>query len=178
MSTKISQIISDIVSAIPDGALEKYNENHDELGRFAEGDGGSSYYHGTTSDTVSAIMSEGIKPSRGGAGWGAKGYSFLSPTQDGAAYWGENHIDQVGLDPSKTDVVVFEVRVPASVQLERDTQSKLDYRYKGSIPPEWIVGHKTYTWDGHSYKFSIRAMEMQKAGGLHFVPVIVVKPNA
>lgn len=52
--------------------LEKFNPNHDDLGRFSSVSGGASdnqYFHGTASRFVNRIIREGIKP--GGSGRGS-----------------------------------------------------------------------------------------------------------
>ena len=65
---------------------------------------------------------------------------YFTTDIESAKYWAEDKVGMLGLDPSTTQLVVFEIVVPANILLQ-DTQSQgpNDFEYEGDIPPEWIV---------------------------------------
>lgn len=105
---------------------------------------GGVFYHGTTSAAAETIKQNGLEISKASRN-SKKGKVYITSSKDNAAYWAEDKLDYFGLDRNETDLVIFEIRVPAGVQLDRDTQSSSenDFVHVGNIPPEWIIGYTT-----------------------------------
>lgn len=144
--------------------LKKYNENHDERGRFAESGGSelSTVYHGTARDILQHIAEEGLQP-QGSAG----GDEFL------ATSWLENRSGEAqrikdlskgfvfftkGLEDARSfaahaakvrnaEPIVLQLSIPkeAEEQIEEDPELPGAFKFNGDIPPEWITGVMSVT---------------------------------
>lgn len=112
---------------------------------------GSTVFHGTSEDAIDSVLQNGLKASDGKT-YGKKGYVYVTSDLEGAKYWGEDHLDNVGINKEETGIVIFSVSIPKGANLQPDTQSHgsggADKIFKGSIPPEWITGYQVYRWDG------------------------------
>ncbi len=111
-----------------------------EVGGSSSDGGGVTVYHGTVSQLAGKIRKEGIKRSKASK-VSKKGRVYFTTDIESAKYWAEDKVGMLGLDPNTTQLVVFEIVVPANILLQ-DTQSQgpNDFEYEGDIPPEWIVG--------------------------------------
>ena len=127
-------------------------------GGGTSGECGGTFYHGTTSEAAEYIKKNGLEISKASRN-SKKGKVYITSSKDNAAYWAEDKLDFFGLDKSTTDLVIFEIKIPAGVAIDRDTQSSSenDFVHTGNIPAEWIVGETT---------ISI------KSAGKYFVPVL------
>jgi len=105
---------------------------------------GGTFYHGTTSEAAEYIKQNGLRIDKASRN-SKKGKVYITSSIENAKYWAEDKLDYFGLDKNTTDLVIFEIRIPPGVQIDRDTQSASanDYVKTGDIPADWIVGFET-----------------------------------
>ncbi len=134
----------------------------DRAGRWVRNDR-TRIFHGTTSKLWAKIKADGgIRPTNetGVRHWGSSQergqYVYVADTEREALGWGMSAKDKMRFDrksPVKNQsVVVLTVEIPDGVSLDVDEGLYFDrsrapaaYKFKGTIPLEWIKGHKVWT---------------------------------
>lgn len=101
-------------------------------------------HHGTSSKFINNIKKRGLLGSKAGTGQGwqpttnDKGHVFFSQDRKTAEYWASNTIENHGGKSA-----ILKVRIPKSeiskISKDPDAFGKGALRFKGDIPPSWIV---------------------------------------
>jgi hypothetical protein len=120
-------------------------------------------FHGTASKALKLIMREGLQPAKEGGGdsWAeAKGWkqNFKMGDRGVSVYFAKRekhcveYANRAKSASKAKDAVIVQFRIPnevfdASVFDEADP---VGYRFKGSLKPEWVVGHKVIKGEYHT----------------------------